>query len=373
MQYTELLAVKHRIRLGEPLPFNVRNADCTLLLARGQHLESAEQLRTLLERGALVDLAELQSAHDRLQQVPRELLPQRWSACLTLVSQTLQQTPREDFQGALDDAAAPVLALIERDPDLAIFQVLQHEGGERCSYGVRRSLNSAITASLVAQRLGWDSAAVEQAFKVALTMNISMLELQGQLARQRTQPSDAQRAALQSHPLRSMELLELSGVHDPDWLQAVARHHEMEDGSGYPSGRSDVGELASLARRADAYTAKLAARSSREAMSADLAGRQMFMEDPGHPMTAALVKEFGIYPPGCYVRLASGAVGVVVERGPMLTTPIVACLAGPDNALLASPLRLDTSLQQHAVVGIVGERSISVRMTAERLLELALR
>ena len=31
---------------------------------------------------------------------------------------------------------------------------------------------------------------------------------------------------------------------------------------------------------------------------ADLAGRQMFMQDPGHLMTAALVKEFGICPSG---------------------------------------------------------------------------
>jgi len=35
MQLTALSAVKHRIRVGEPLPFNVRNADHTLLLARG--------------------------------------------------------------------------------------------------------------------------------------------------------------------------------------------------------------------------------------------------------------------------------------------------------------------------------------------------
>ena len=108
-------------------------------------------------------------------------------------------------------------------------------------------------------------------------------------------------------------------------------------------------------------------------MSADLAGRQMFMEDPGHPMTAALVKEFGIYPPGCYVRLASGAVGVVVERGDMVTTPIVACLTGPDQRTLSQPVRVDTSARQHAVVGIVGERSMDARVTAERLLELAMR
>jgi hypothetical protein len=73
------------------------------------------------------------------------------------------------------------------------------------------------------------------------------------------------------------------------------------------------------------------------------------------------------------VRLVSGAVGVVVERGGMVTTPIVACLTGPDQRTLAQPLRVDTSARQHAVVGIVGERSVDARVTAERLLELAMR
>jgi HD-GYP domain-containing protein (c-di-GMP phosphodiesterase class II) len=373
MQLTALSVVRHRIKVGSPLPFNVRNADHTLLLACGKLIESSAQLDALFERGALVDLAELQTARERLEQVPREELPQRWSICMNRVSQTLQQAPQETFSAALDEASAPVIALIERDPDLAIFQVLRQQGGDHTAYGVRRSLNCAITAFLVAHRLGWDGSWIELAFKVALTMNLSMLELQGQLSGLRTRPSMQQQRDLQSHPLRSVELLSQSGITDTDWLRAVARHHEMEDGSGYPSGCTDVGDLASLARRADVYTAKLAARSHREAMSADLAGRQMFMEDPGHPMTAALVKEFGIYPPGCYVRLASGAVGVVVERGSMVTTPIVACLTGPDQRTLSQPLRVDTSVCQNAVVGICGERSIDARVTAERLLELALR
>jgi HD-GYP domain-containing protein (c-di-GMP phosphodiesterase class II) len=373
MHLTALSAVKHRIRVGQPLPFNVRNADQTLLLARGQQVGSEQQLEALFDRGALVDLAELQTAKERLQQVPREQLPQRWANCLSQVSQALQHAPHHGFKNALEDAAAPVVALIERDPDLAIFQVLRSGGSERAAYGARRSLNCAITAYLVAHRLGWDSDAMERVFKVALTMNISMLELQGELAQQRTPPSDQQRAALQSHPTRSVEMLELSGVNDRDWLHAVERHHEQEDGSGYPTGCTDVGDLASLARRADVYTAKLSARSHRDAMAADLAGRQMFMEDPGHPMTAALVKEFGIYPPGCCVRLASGAVGVVVERGPMVTTPIVACLTGPNNAALGTPERVDTSRPEFAVVAVVGERSINVRVTAEKLMALTLR
>jgi hypothetical protein len=45
------------------------------------------------------------------------------------------------------------------------------------------------------------------------------------------------------------------------------------------------------------------------------AGRQMFMQDPGHPMTAALAKGFGVYPPGCHVALVTGELGAVIQRG----------------------------------------------------------
>lgn len=370
MNLTALSVVRHRIRVGFPLPFNVRDADRTLLLARGHRIETEEQLDSLLDRGALVDMAELMPAQPTLAELPREQLPRRWNACLDRVAQALQHAPHDDFRSALDEASTPVLALIEHDPDLAIFQILRRDGGGHTAYGVQRSVDSAITAYLVAQRLGWDDGAMEKVFKVALTMNVSMLELQGQLARQRSAPSPSQVAALRSHPERSRQMLEMAGVADTDWLQAVEDHHEVEGGSGYPRGLSAVGDLASLARRADVYTAKLAARSHRDAMAADVAGRQMFMQDPGHPMTAALVKEFGLYPPGSCVRLASGATAIVVERGDTVSTPVVACLTTPDGTPLPQPERRETTDAKHRVVAIVGERSLNVRVTAEKLLAL---
>jgi len=203
---------------------------------------------------------------------------------------------------------------------------------------------------------------------VALTMNLSMLELQGQLARQVLPPRPDQRHALQTHPMRSVRMLELAGVSDALWLEAVLQHHEDEGGNGYPSGGTEVSELASLVRRSDIYTSKLASRSTREAIAADLAGRQMFMQDPGHPMTAALVKEFGIYPPGCHVRLASGELAVVVARGRSITAPVVACLTNASGATLPVPVRRDTSLRAHAVAGVVGEGSVSLKMPLDRLL-----
>ncbi|HZF79711.1 MAG TPA: HD domain-containing phosphohydrolase [Rubrivivax sp.] len=373
MQLAQLSSVKHRVHLGAPLPFNVRDADKTLLLARGQRIQSGEQLEALFSRGALVDLAELQTAREEITKAPRGQLPRLWQRCLLQVSQTLlNPSPGQSLVNALEEAAQPLQTLIERDADLAIFQVLRQGGNADLAYGAQRSLQTAITALLVAQRLAWDDAQCELAFKVALTMNISMLALQGELARQTTPPRATQRDELRSHPMRSVQILQLAGVDDAEWLEAVLHHHENEDRSGYPSGCSNVSELASLARRADTYTSKLASRSTRDALAADLAGRQMFMQDPGHPMTAALVKEFGIYPAGCYVRLASGELAIVVQRGKSITAPVVACLTTPRGQCLSEPERRETSLPAHAVVAVVGEGSIRKPLPLDRLAALVI-
>lgn len=61
MQFSQLSTVRQQIHLGAPLPFNVRDSDATLLLARGQIIGSLEQLEALFQRGALVDIAELRA------------------------------------------------------------------------------------------------------------------------------------------------------------------------------------------------------------------------------------------------------------------------------------------------------------------------
>ncbi len=372
MQFSQLATVKHRVAVGQPLPFNVRNADHTLLLARGQVVDTFDQMEALFTRGALVDIAELRSPRDHIKDAPPEMLPKLWGQCMERVGETLQNSAQEGFGKALEDVTGPVQALIERDSDLAIFQVLRQDGNGFTQYGVTHSIHTAITSFLVAQRLGWDEASVQKVFKVALTMNLSMLELQGQLAVQTTPVTPEQRALIHSHPQRSVEMLRLSGIEDSDWLDAVAHHHVAPDGSGYPAGQHEVSDLAALVRRADIYTAKLSPRSGRDAMAADRAGRAMFMYDPGNSMTAALVKEFGVYPPGCFVKLVSGETAVVVKRGPSVITPFVAALTTPTGATLTEPVPRDTSKRENAISGVIGEKSVSVKLAPEKLMKLAL-
>ncbi len=354
MPLAPLATVKHRVQLGQPLPFGVRDADGTLLLARGHTVDHQPQLEALMARGAMVDLLELIDPQTLARQAPREQLPRLWTDAMRRLDTALGDATAGGFAQALDEASGPLATLVSRDPDLAIFHVLRQGAGDDVAYGVRRSLQTAITTLLVARRLGWEDDESLRAFKVALTMNLSMLELQGQLSRQAAPPTPPQREQLQTHPMRSVRLLEQAGVADPLWLQAVLQHHECEDGTGYPSGRRDVGDLASLVRRADVYTSKLSSRSSRDALAADLAGRQMFLQDPGHPMTAALVKEFGLYPPGCPVRLASGETAIVVARGAVITAPVVACLTDARGRTLPAPQRADTSQPARRVVAVLG-------------------
>lgn len=371
MHHTPLAFVKHRVLAGQPLPFNVYRPDTTLLLARGQVLQSSAQIESLLARGSLVDLGELRMlAGTDVASAARSALPGLWRDSMQRVGEVLLRPQREGFRAALDEAAAPLQQLIERDPDLAIFQVLRQEGNARVQYGLNHSVHAAVVARLVAARLGWPGDDMQRAFKAALTMNVAMIELQGELAEQLTPPTPVQRQHIHDHPRRGRELLEMAGVSDPLWLQAVEQHHEERNGSGYPAGLREPSELATLLHRADVYSAKLSSRAGREAELADRAGREIFMQDPGHPVCAALVKEFGVYPPGCFVTLASGETGVVVKRGPTVMTPIVAALTNAYGAALREPVRRETMMPLYAIVAVLPARQMRASVPLDKLVAL---
>lgn len=213
--HTPLADVRHRVVPGQPLPFNVYRPDTTLLLARGQVVQTQAQLQALFDRGSLVDLREVQAeSSPDVAHAPREALPRLWRVGMDRIGEVLRDPGHEHFHAALDEAARPLQALIQRDPDLAIFQVLRQEGNPHVQYGLAHAVHAGIVAHLVSQRLGWDNEELPRAFKAALTMNVAMFELQGILAEQTTPLTDAQRQQIREHPRRGRALLEMAGVTD---------------------------------------------------------------------------------------------------------------------------------------------------------------
>jgi hypothetical protein len=387
MEFVSLESVQECVAVNAPLPFNVRNADKTLLLARGQIVRTAAQMNALFQRGALVDAAEVQAVSPDPQTCSPAQLPTLWdkgfqgagavlaSASAVAVAPagagdsagTSAGTADPEFPMRLDRTAQLVADLVERDPDLAIFWIVRPDRAASAHYGSTHSMHAAVTAKLAANRLGWDARDALKVLKAALTMNVSMLALQDVLAKQPTPPTPEQRELIRTHPLRSAEILRSAGITDTDILAAVTQHHERPDGTGYPEGRTEITEMAALLRRADMFTAKLSARATRRPLAAPDAARTMFLQEKQHPMMAAIVKEFGVYPPGCCVRLASGECGLVIKRGPTANSPVVASALTKSGRPILEPRRRDTAMPAHAIVELLDEKNSYVSVTREWL------
>ena len=91
-----LKLVQNLVRLGEPLPWGVRDAAGKLLLAQGHVISSAGQLNSILERGAYVDAEEARAAVKRAADAEkqRQQQPQRPVSLFTLWERSLWQLDR---------------------------------------------------------------------------------------------------------------------------------------------------------------------------------------------------------------------------------------------------------------------------------------
>jgi len=376
MRICSLSSVRNRIVLGAPLPFSVRDAGRMLLLARGQVIADEPQLEELLQRGALVEVDELTEAV--VQSQPRSMpstaqrlarLTQDWE-CASVAMQRALSAPPSQLAEALHASTDQLLSLIDLAPDVALSQVVRQQRDGSGHYGVDHSIHAATACLATARFLGWSPMEQRRAFQAALSMNLGMLDLQARLATQVSPPTARQREAIREHPERSVALLSEAGIDNADWLEAVLQHHEQPDGSGYPSGSRTTGELAALLRLADIYTARLSHRTHRPAMSAHQAGREILQMAEASPLASALIKAFGIFPPGSMVKLASGELGMVVRNGAKAYHPLVAALTNSHGEARKKALMRDSSRAEHAVVALLSAQSMPMRLTDERIVSL---
>jgi hypothetical protein len=163
-------------------------------------------------------------------------------------------------------------------------------------------------------------------------------------------------------------------VDDAEWLQAVLQHHEQPGGGGYPSGTGDIdsiGELALLLRMADVFMAKISPRTERPAMPIQEAARQLYAEAKTHPragvLAAAIIKEYGIYPPGNFVQLASGETAVVIRRGATAHTPVAAAVTDKNGIPVVRTVLRNTGEPAYAIKSLVAENKMLLRVPPERL------
>ena len=368
-----LQSMRDLLRIGQPLPFRVLDAQARLLLNQGQVLIDEDQFTSLVERGAWAEYALVEAARAAKRAggrsaVPPQSLFERWEKLLWEFDKLTRALVRRQLQGdAIDPFYALLRSLVDKDPDVALFLCVRQEDRRFALYPLTHSLHCAVIVMLTGRQLGWPEARVQSLVCAALTMNLSTLELQATMAEQDTPPTKRQLELIRAHPMASAALMRDAGISDPVWLTAIVEHHEHPGGGGYPQALTTLSEAAQILRAADVFMAKISPRMARPPMTTQAATRQLYQERPGDPLAMAMIKTVGIHPPGCLVNLASGEIGVAVRRHPKGTQPLVATLSDRKGKPIGETTRRDTTQPEYAITGQLQDAKAFPRVLAERV------
>ena len=364
-----LRLVASQIKVGAPLPFGVRDENAKLLLARGQMINTDSQLEALLARGIYADKEEIRALAEKRNDAPerkRLTLFDLWEQAIWRLERLLASLEEPDFAKRCDEFAVQLMELVQRDPDIGIYLSVRQDARRLNLYGLTHSLHCALLCQLMATRLAWPDERTLMLVKAALTMNLSILDVQGRYA-VHGRLGDTQRAQIRAHPEQAVERLRAAGVSDEAWLQTVLEHHERQGGGGYPGNLLEVSEGAQVLRMADVFMAKISSRSERPALPIQDAARQMFAEAGGNPAASAIIKEYGIYPPGNFVQLVSGEMAIVIRRGATAHTPVAAAITDKSGMPSVSTARRDTSQPAYAIKALGDAKALVLRVPPERL------
>jgi HD-GYP domain-containing protein (c-di-GMP phosphodiesterase class II) len=357
------------LKVGMLIPWNVYNESGGLLVRKGHLIASAAQIEALVERGSFEDDSEQGAQTRGPDSVLRKLNAAQLELQMLLKAIALRVTP-PDLRRQLEDVARLVDEAVALSADTALAAILHNQ--QAMPYPVRHSVDTAVLAQVLARAVKMAPAPMLSMTLAALTMNVGMLEQHERLHASRAPLSVAEQAMLQAHPQRGVDLLRQAGIDDPLWLDCVLSHHENEDGSGYPAGRSgaDLAEAAKIIAIADRYSARVAERGYRKNLPPNTALREILLEAGrtlDGQLAAVLIRELGIYPIGTYVRLINGEIGVVSRKGLNPTTPHVESIVGPRGAPLDVFLRRDTRGDLHGIREVLAAAQVNAPFRMEQI------
>ena len=368
--------VRDLLQIGHALPFRVLDAQGRLLLNEGHVLVDEAQFEALNERGAwaersLVEAARVARAAASARSAPLQpplSLFDRWERLLWQFDKLTRALVRHEVPGsAVPPFFEALRQLVDRDADVALFLCVRQDDRRFALYALTHAMHCAIVVLLTGRQLGWPAEKIASLACAALTMNLSILELQATMAEQDTPPTKKQLEQIRAHPEAAVALLRGAGIADADWLTAVAEHHEQPGGGGYPQALSVVGEAAQVLRAADVYMAKISPRAKRPPMLPQMATRQLFQQRPGDPLAMAMIKTLGVHPPGSLVQLQSGEIGVAIRRPATGTHPLVATLSDKKGKPSGDTQRRDTAQPEFAVLGPPQDAKAFPRVLPERV------
>lgn len=229
----------------------------------------------------------------------------------TEVSSSVHAAPRDARQRAESLIGVCVADLLEQGP--CNVHLLVSSCGQRSAV---HAVNVLVLALLLGQSLGMQAAELRGLGASALLHDLGKVDLPGHVAEPGSALSAADMQRYRGHVGLTVEIGQSMGL-PSDVLIAIAQHHEMADGSGFPlhlvgEDISRWGQILALTNRYDRMCNPLhggTALTPHEAVARLFALQRECFDSA---VLAAFVRMMGVYPPGSLVQLVDGRFAVVV-------------------------------------------------------------
>ena len=391
------------LRSGEALPFGLRDATGRLLLAAGQRVEKPERLAEMRGQSLFAEEGESATWYRRLaaamdqrlregaqlrevaaarpaQGQPRDVpaaqpltLPEEWAEIVNHVDGALRDLrPGGDWRTRLLAVHGRARALAQRRTDNSLYLLVYEASHSTLKYSSHHAVLTMLICEQAASLLGWPTPWIDSLGRAALVMNVAMLRLQDQLAVDDRPLTAEVRAEIEAHPARGAQMLADGGWLDTLCLETVRLHHDGSEATAALASLPPARQLARLLGRVDNFAAQISLRASRPPISPVQAAREACLSAAGVPdeVGGAMLRAVGLYPPGSFVELACGEVGIVVARGRRANMPYVASLLSASGSVIAEPALRDTIDRRFNVKSAVPCAKVKVRPPHERLLAM---
>jgi HD-GYP domain-containing protein (c-di-GMP phosphodiesterase class II) len=352
----ELVKIKiGDVTIGDALPWQVYDETGVLLLQDGYVIPNDRVLKVIISNGYYYQNIEQEEFVRQVHPFEKiKELQVRLSRVLELMADEMDKT---SSVGQLNQIIDEMIILCARAPDVMIGAV--HLFGDK-PYSITHLLHMGVLTALLADDLGMDLETKRCTVGAALTCNLSMLKLQEMLEQQTSPLSADQKQSIRNHPVNTVELLRIHEVEEPLWLSAVLNHHEYVDGSGYPKGLKgeDIPLHARVLAVADSYSALVTKKNYRKGHTPSAVLKHFFNEKGkrlDEELSLRLIKLFGIYPPGTFVRLANGESAIVCYRATQGNgvAPSVCSYRSATGPFLAQAEVRDTNIAKYKITEVI--------------------
>jgi HD-GYP domain-containing protein (c-di-GMP phosphodiesterase class II) len=181
---------------------------------------------------------------------------------------------------------------------------------------VVHSLNTAIVASKIGTGLHLEEDKLKNLATLAFFHDVGMIMLPAEVLQKNGEFTPEEVSLLRKHPEYGYNLMRKANKLYENLAEEIYQEHERWDGSGYPKGlkKDEISENPIIVGISDTYTSLISPRYHRPSLPFEAVKEIVTTSKEQFPQRyiRGLINEFPVFPPGIYVRLSSGEVGMVI-------------------------------------------------------------